>query len=800
LENGRRQLQSTTYRSTVTFQCNEGYKREGSQSRTCGANGAWSSSQPSCVEIDCGDPPSVSDGNVVFVSTGMDSRATYTCDRGYRLQGSSVRTCQDNEQWSAQSQRCIIVDCGNPGLPRNGRRTLSATTFGAQVTFECNSGFRIEGQSSRECQETGFWSSNVPECVAILCDDPGTPSNGRRELLSRTVDSRVIYRCNDGYTLDGSEFRTCGQNGQWSGSLPSCKLVECGDPGNVPNSVRSLSGVTYSSTVEYTCNRGFVLSGLRIRTCQRSGAWSGSAPSCQIISCGDPGSPRNGFKNSTQTTFGTVVEFDCNSGYALRGSKRISCGANAMWSASAPMCEISSCPDPGTPDKGSRVLGQLTVGSIVTYSCIRGYRIDGVQSRLCLPSRTWTGTLPGCIIVDCGNPGEPTNGVKVGSSTTFGSTVQYRCNEGYELDGNERRECQANGRWSGVLPRCVIGGCGDPGTPSNAVRDLSGSSVGSTVNYRCNTGYTISGTSFRVCQSSGSWSGRLPQCTKIDCGDPGTPSNGRLSLSDGTNFGSIVTYSCSEGYRLEGAETRTCLSGRVWSGSRPVCVSIGCGNPGSISNGNVIFSSSFDRFSIAEFSCSSGYTLSGSQTRVCLANGLWSAAQPDCELVDCGELDAPQNGRRNLTATTFNSEVVYSCNEGYRLSGSSKRTCGSDGKWTGSDPNCNPVDCGDPGDIQNGNRELLSGTIFRSTAVYSCSFGFEAVGSTIRTCQASGVWSNSVPTCNAILCEDPGAPTNGFRTLSSLRVNSVVTYRCSTGYVLDGSTSRPLLFSVEILG
>ena len=123
----------------------------------------------------------------------------------------------------------------------------------------------------------------------------------------------------------------------------------------------------------------------------------------------------------------------------------------------------------------------------------------------------------------------------------------------------------------------------------------------------------------------------LSKHAEIDCGDPGTPSNGRLSLSDGTNFGSIVTYSCSEGYRLEGAETRTCLSGRVWSGSRPVCVSIGCGNPGSISNGNVIFSSSFDRFSIAEFSCSSGYTLSGSQTRVCLANGLWSAAQPDCE-------------------------------------------------------------------------------------------------------------------------------------------------------------------------
>ena len=58
-------------------------------------------------------------------------------------------------------------------------------------------------------------------------------------------------------------------------------MVECGDPGEVRNSRRTLSGVTYASTVEYVCNSGFVLIGIKIRSCQRSGAWSGSAPSCQ---------------------------------------------------------------------------------------------------------------------------------------------------------------------------------------------------------------------------------------------------------------------------------------------------------------------------------------------------------------------------------------------------------------------------------------------------------------------------------------------------------------------------------------
>ena len=61
-----------------------------------------------------------------------------------------------------------VVDCGNPGLPQNGRRSLSSTTFGSSVTFECNSGYKLEGQSSRQCQASGSWSGSVPQCVCKL--------------------------------------------------------------------------------------------------------------------------------------------------------------------------------------------------------------------------------------------------------------------------------------------------------------------------------------------------------------------------------------------------------------------------------------------------------------------------------------------------------------------------------------------------------------------------------------------------------------------------------------------------------
>ena len=62
---------------------------------------------------------------------------------------------------------------------------------------------------------------------AVNCGNPGIPSNGRRTGSSTTYNSVVTYTCNTGYTRQGSNRRTCQSNGQWSGSLPHCnrKLI-----------------------------------------------------------------------------------------------------------------------------------------------------------------------------------------------------------------------------------------------------------------------------------------------------------------------------------------------------------------------------------------------------------------------------------------------------------------------------------------------------------------------------------------------------------------------------------------------
>ena len=58
--------------------------------------------------------------------------------------------------------------------------------------------------------------------VAINCSDPGTPTNGHRNLSNTTYNSVVTYTCDVGYTLQGSNSRTCQSNGSWNGSVPEC--------------------------------------------------------------------------------------------------------------------------------------------------------------------------------------------------------------------------------------------------------------------------------------------------------------------------------------------------------------------------------------------------------------------------------------------------------------------------------------------------------------------------------------------------------------------------------------------------
>lgn len=49
--------------------------------------------------VDCGDLPSISDGNLQYRTTSFDSRATLQCNEGYEINGNARYTCTESGGW-----------------------------------------------------------------------------------------------------------------------------------------------------------------------------------------------------------------------------------------------------------------------------------------------------------------------------------------------------------------------------------------------------------------------------------------------------------------------------------------------------------------------------------------------------------------------------------------------------------------------------------------------------------------------------------------------------------------------------
>ncbi|XP_078581989.1 P-selectin-like [Branchiostoma floridae x Branchiostoma japonicum] len=94
---------------------------------------------------------------------------------------------------------------------------------------------------------------------------------------------------------------------------------------------------------------------------------------------------------------------------------------------------------------------------------------------------------------------------------------------------------------------------------------------GDSVNFGCQSGYSLNGDSVRTCQSDGTWSGTQPTCDAVQCASLLTPSNGIFTPSDSYSPGDRAYFWCQAGYSLNGDYMRTCQSDGTWSGTQPTC-------------------------------------------------------------------------------------------------------------------------------------------------------------------------------------------------------------------------------------
>jgi hypothetical protein len=258
--------------------------------------------------------------------------------------------------------------------------------------------------------------------TALACASLEAPPNASIEGGAGMAGEVATYACTEGFVLTGnggSNMRTCESSGAWSGSDPSC-------------------GPVLSPCDPNPCTNG--------GTCEEDGAsfvcacvpgYAGAACATRVA-CPTLGAPSNGSVNRTTGCYGDIATYGCDSGYAISngGASTRTCEASAAWSGTEPTCEPLTTPCEPSPCANGGTC--IALGPDFSCQCAPGFTGDTCSAALTCPTLS-----------------APANGWIDRTTGTPGDVASYSCRSGYYLVGaGPGRTCGADGQWSGLAPSC----------------------------------------------------------------------------------------------------------------------------------------------------------------------------------------------------------------------------------------------------------------------------------------------------------------------------------------------------------
>ncbi|XP_011690241.1 PREDICTED: sushi, von Willebrand factor type A, EGF and pentraxin domain-containing protein 1-like [Wasmannia auropunctata] len=362
------------------------------------------------------------------------------------------------------------------------------------------------------------------------------------------------------------------------------------------------------------------------------------------------------------------VTYYCDSGYMVRfdgeeyRSLRRKCLKHGQWEGyDTPICTKIKCGFPGYFPRG-RIHGEsYSFEDEIYYSCTEGYELRGNPHRICNSDGKWIGLPPICIGTTCKNLLAPENGdieyileENERDDVTIlqaGQQLEFKCNPGYRLMGERYLTCLETGVWDYKRPSCMPYGCPSPkqiehgyiifsssGQSSDraSVRDPERNTIddpfertyhyNDVVGFSCHRGYKFRGnhnllTEFKLqCSANGTWTGFVPDCVPRTCPWPDRVEDARLFLRMRDNI--IVEIPTEGDITLEPdrkAETRRNESDAA-SGISPEMFVSGT--------------------EIAVV-CDSGYDIVGERVRTCTEEERWSSTFASCEPRNCSVEEHP---------------------------------------------------------------------------------------------------------------------------------------------------------------
>merc|ERR1711892_867536 len=150
---------------------------------------------------------------------------------------------------------------------------------------------------------------------------------------------------------------------------------------------------------------------------------------------------------------------------------------------------------------------------------------------------------------------------------------EFRCNTGYTMSGPSMLKCR-NGIWSGTKPVCSVAGC----DPNNLPHFVNGRKLrvkgtrDSVFKYKCNIGFRLFGPKNVYCTKNGWKMDEIPVCTRVGCNEEELLGNGIPHGSQRSMFqGAVYRFYCESGAMMDGNSAVYC-DGFAWNGTKPECL------------------------------------------------------------------------------------------------------------------------------------------------------------------------------------------------------------------------------------
>uniref|UniRef100_A0A8C8ZXP9 Membrane cofactor protein n=1 Tax=Prolemur simus TaxID=1328070 RepID=A0A8C8ZXP9_PROSS len=159
----------------------------------------------------------------------------YSCHPGFYLIGEPIAHCElkgEEALWSSKPATCERILCPPPPKIENGRHTFSDVEvfhYLEAVTYSCDPApgpdeYSVVGESTLYCAGPQKWSSDAPECKVVKCPFP-VVTNGKQIsgfAKKYSYKATVMFECDKGFYLNGSDTIFCGGNSTWKPSMPTC--------------------------------------------------------------------------------------------------------------------------------------------------------------------------------------------------------------------------------------------------------------------------------------------------------------------------------------------------------------------------------------------------------------------------------------------------------------------------------------------------------------------------------------------------------------------------------------------------